>query len=104
MLFRKFVFGLLTLLLGLAAISFGILFIVCLSLYLLWHGLSTSVIMFGALSAVCVALTYKALKRTVARDKTKSPLMEPVLLSEARRRPPAHSQQASYRQKQRNKL
>ena len=48
--FRKVIFGLLTLWLGLAALAFGLLFIVCLSLFVLWHGLSISVIMFGALS------------------------------------------------------
>jgi hypothetical protein len=100
MLFRKIVFGLLTLLLGLAAISFGILFIVCLSLYLLWQGLSTSVIMFGVLSALCVVVAYKALKRTVAGDKMKLPVIEPTLISEALRQQLARSQQASHRQKQ----
>lgn len=100
MLFRRIVFGLLTLLLGLAAISFGILFIVCLSLYVLWHGLSTSVIMFGALSALSVVVAYKSLKRTVTRDKMKLPVIEPTLLSEVRRRQLARSQQASHRQKQ----
>lgn len=73
--FRKIIFGLLTLWLGLAALAFGLLFIVCLSLFLLWHGLSTSVIMFGALSVVCVVLAYKALKSTVAQDKTKLPFV-----------------------------
>lgn len=104
MLFRKIVFGLLTLLLGLAAISFGILFIVCLSLYLLWHGMSTSVVMFGALSALCVVLAYKALKRTVARNKTKLPVIEPALMPEAGRRQLARFQQASHRQNQRNRV
>jgi membrane protein implicated in regulation of membrane protease activity len=73
--FRKVIFGLLTLWLGLVAVAFGLLFIVCLSLFLLWHGLSTSVIMFGALSALCVVLAYKALKRTGTRNKTKLPIM-----------------------------
>jgi membrane protein implicated in regulation of membrane protease activity len=75
MLFRKVVFGLLTLWLGLAALAFGLLFIVCLSLFVLWHGLSASVIMFGGLSALCVVLAYKALKRAMAREKTKMPVM-----------------------------
>jgi|GraSoiStandDraft_46_1057282.scaffolds.fasta_scaffold1044277_1 membrane protein implicated in regulation of membrane protease activity len=73
--FRKVIFGLLTLWLGLAALAFGLLFIVCLSLFVLWHGLSISVIMFGALSVLCVVLAYKALKRAMAREKTKMPVM-----------------------------
>jgi membrane protein implicated in regulation of membrane protease activity len=73
--FRKIIFGILTLLLGLAALAFGLLCIVCLSLFLLWQGLSASVIMFAGLSAVCVVLAYKALKRAIARDKTKLPFM-----------------------------
>lgn len=73
--FRKIIFGLLTLWLGLAALAFGLLFIVCLSLFLLWHGLSTGVIMFGLLSLVCIVLAYKALQRTVTRGKAKSPVM-----------------------------
>ena len=73
--FRKVIFGLLTLWLGLVAVAFGLLFIVCLSLFLLWHGLSTSVMMFGALSALCVVLAYKALKRAGTRNKTKLPMM-----------------------------
>ena len=75
MLFRKVVFGLLTLWLGLAALAFGLLFIVCLSLFVLWHGLSASVIMFGALTAICVILAYKALKRTWTQDKAKMPVV-----------------------------
>ena len=73
--FKKIIFGLLTLLLGLAALAFGLLFIVCLSLYLLWYGLSASVIMFGALSSLCMVLAYKALKRAMAPHKSKMPLM-----------------------------
>jgi membrane protein implicated in regulation of membrane protease activity len=73
--FRKVIFGLLTLWFGLAALAFGLLFIVCLSLFVLWHGLSASVIMFGALSVLCVVLAYKALKRAMAREKTKMPVM-----------------------------
>ena len=73
--FRKVIFGLLTLWLGLAALAFGLLFIVCLSLFVLWHGLSISVIMFGALSVLCVVLAYKALKRAMARERTKMPVM-----------------------------
>lgn len=75
MLFRKIIYGLLTLGCGLAALAFGILFIVCLSLFVLWHGLSISVIMFGALSVLCVVLASKALKRALAREKTKIPVM-----------------------------
>ena len=69
MLFRKMVFGLLTVGFGLAALAFGLLFIICLSLLLLWHGLSTSVIMFGVLTVACLVLAYKTLKRALARER-----------------------------------
>jgi len=75
MLFRKIIFGLLTLWLGLAALAFGLLFIVCLMLFVLWQGLSASVIMFGALSAICVILAYKALKRAGTQGKAKMPVI-----------------------------
>lgn len=69
--FRKIIFGALALGFGLAALAFCLLFIVCLSLFILWHGLSAGVIMFGALTAVCVIMAYKALKRTSGRGKTR---------------------------------
>jgi len=75
MLFRKIIFGLLTVGLGLAALAFGLLFIICLSLLLIWHGLSTSVIMFGVLTTACLILAYKALKRTFARERGKPPFV-----------------------------
>jgi hypothetical protein len=104
--FRKIIFGLLTLWLGLMGLAFGVLFVICLSLYLLWHGLSTSIIVFGGLFLACIILAQVALRRVAAKDKSKLRSSESALISEERSRPFAlsSSSEARDRLKQRRML
>jgi hypothetical protein len=69
--FRKIIFGILTIWLALMGITFGALFVICVSLYLLWHGLSMSAIVFGGLCAACIALAGVALRRATVKDRIK---------------------------------
>jgi hypothetical protein len=69
--FRKIIFGILTLWLALMGMAFGALFVICVSLYLLWHGLSMSVVVFGALCMAFIALAGIALRRATAKDRIK---------------------------------
>lgn len=84
--FRKIIFGLLTLWLGLLGLAFGGLFVLCLSLYLLWHGLSTSLIVFGGLCPACIILAQVALRRTTAQARRQLSAYEPALLPEEQSR------------------
>lgn len=69
--FKKIIFGILTLWLALMGIAFGALFVICVSLYLLWHGLSMSAIVFGALCVAFIALAILALRRATVKDRLK---------------------------------
>jgi hypothetical protein len=82
--FRRIVLGLLTFWVGLMGFAFGTLFLICLSLYLLWHGLSISIIIFGGLFLACIILVQVSLRSTKAKDKPKLPSQEPALISEER--------------------
>jgi len=80
--FRKVLFGSLALLLGLMGLAFGALFLLCLSIYLLWHGLNASIIVFGGLGPACVILARAALRRAAVKDKPRLPVSDPALLQE----------------------
>lgn len=67
--FRRIMLGLLTLWVVLMGVVFGTLFLICLSLYSLWYGLSTSIIVFGALCLACIIFVQVAL--STARSKPK---------------------------------
>jgi hypothetical protein len=66
--YRRVLFGMLSLGLGLLGLAFGALFLLCLSLYVLWHGLSVSLIVFGGLGPACVLLARAALRRASAEE------------------------------------
>jgi|SRR5205085_258773 len=80
----KIIYGLLTLGLGLAGLAFGALFVLCLSLYLLWHGLSVSVVAFGVLCFGSTVLAHAALHRAHAQERMKLSAREPALFAAAR--------------------
>ncbi|HEX8137540.1 MAG TPA: hypothetical protein VF544_08120 [Pyrinomonadaceae bacterium] len=101
--FKKILFGLLTLWLALMGLTFGALFVICLSLYLLWHGLSTSVIIFGGLFLACIILAQVAL-RHVGKDKSDLPAYESALISEQRSMPLALSSSESRERLKRRKM
>jgi hypothetical protein len=52
-------------------VAFGALFVICVSLYLLWQGLSMSTVVFGALFVVFIALAGIALRRATVKDRIK---------------------------------
>jgi hypothetical protein len=85
--FKKVLFGLLALLLGLMGLAFGALFLLCLSIYLLWYGLNASIIVFGGLGPACVILARVALRRAAAKDKPGLSVSDPVPLPERRSNP-----------------
>jgi hypothetical protein len=85
--FRRIMLSLLTLWFALMGLAFGTLFLICLSLYLLWHGLSISIIVFGGLFLACIILTQVALRHVMAKDKSKLPSYKPALIPEERSRP-----------------
>lgn len=81
--FRRILIGLLTLWLGLMGIAFGMLFLLCVSLYLIWQGLSISVIVFGLLCLSCFVLAGMVLWRSASKEKSKLMEAEPLYLSES---------------------
>lgn len=82
MLFRKLLLGVLTLGLALTGLVFGALFVLCLSLYILWHGLSASVFVFGTLCVACTMMTLAGLRRTRSRDESQLTTREARLPAE----------------------
>jgi hypothetical protein len=80
--FRRILLGLLTLSLALMGLAFGALFVICLSLYLLWHGLNASIIVFGGLCTGCIILVQVILRRAPTRDNSKLPAHDAALLPE----------------------
>ena len=82
--FSKIIYGLLMLRFGLAGLAFGALFVLCLSLYLLWHGLSVSVVAFGVLCFGSTVLAHLGLHRARTQARAKLPTREPALFNEAR--------------------
>jgi hypothetical protein len=81
--FRRILIGLLTVWLGLMGIAFGMLFLLCVSLYLIWQGLSVSVIVFGLLCLSCFVLAGIVLWRGASKEKPKLMDAEPLCLSES---------------------
>jgi hypothetical protein len=81
--FRKIMIGLLTLWLGLMGIAFGLLFLLCVSLFLLWQGLSVSVIAFGLLCVSCFILGGIVLRRSASKQRPKLLDAEPIYLAES---------------------
>lgn len=81
--FRRILIGLLTLWLGVMGIAFGTLFLLCMSLYLLWQGLSASVIIFGLLCLSCFVLAGIVLSRSASKERRKLTDAEPIYLSES---------------------
>lgn len=77
--FKKIVIGLLTLWLGLMGIAFGMLFLVCVILYLFWQGLSVSVIAFGLLCMSFLVLAGLVLWHSGSRETAKMTDTEPKL-------------------------
>ena len=69
MLFNRIIFGILTVCLGLTGLAFGLLLVICLILYVLWHGLSAGIVLFGIMCPLSVMLAIGALRRTVKRGK-----------------------------------
>jgi hypothetical protein len=84
--FRRIMFGLLTFWIVVMGLAFGALFVICVSLYLLWHGLSISVIVFGGLFLACIIFTQVALRHVTAKDKRKLISHQPALPLEERDR------------------
>jgi len=80
--FRRILLGLLTLSLALMGLAFGALFVICLSLYLLWHGLNASIIVFGGLCTGCIILVQVILRRAPAQGNSKLPAHDAALLQE----------------------
>jgi hypothetical protein len=81
--FRRILIGLLTLWLGLMGIAFGMLFLLCVSLFLFWQGLSVSVIAFGLLCLSCFVLAGMVLWRSGSKQRRKlTDAEEPIYLSE----------------------
>ena len=87
--FRRILLSLLTLWVGLMGVAFGTLFLICLSLYLLWYGLSASIIVFGALCLACIIFVQVAL--STARSKPKLQTRESKAISEEQNDLFAHS-------------
>ena len=82
--FRRIIMGLLTLWLGLMGIVFGTLFVRCVSLLILWQGLSVGVIVCGLLCAGCFALAGIVLRRGASKERPKlTGAEEPIYLSES---------------------
>ena len=89
--FRKIVLGLLTFCIGLMGLAFGALFVICLSLYVLWHGLSVSIIVFGVLSLFCIIFARWFLRGASASDKQGLSGRDPELIQEEHSEPFAFS-------------
>lgn len=68
--FRKLLLSLMTILLGLAGVLFGGLFLLCLGLYLLWNSLSLGIAFFGLIGVVSLVLARTALRRVSAKEKS----------------------------------
>ncbi len=101
--FRRILIGLLTLWLGLMGIAFGTLFLLCVSLFLLWQGLSASVIVFGLLCLSCFILAGIVLWRSASKERRKLTDAEPVYLSESDGQPddtPSHFRNVTWHRKQ----
>jgi hypothetical protein len=81
--FRRILIGLLTLWLGLMGLAFGMLFLLCVSLFLFWQGLSVSVIAFGLLCLSCFILAGIVLWRSASKERPKLREAEPAYLSES---------------------
>lgn len=76
--------GLLTLWLGLMGIAFGLLFLFCVCLFVLWQGLSVGVVVCGLLCAGCFALAGIVLRRGASKQRTKlTDAEEPAYLPES---------------------
>lgn len=85
--FRRILLGLLTFWIGLMGLVFGTLFAICLILYLLWHGLSISIIAFGGLCLGCIMITRVALRRATVKGRTtRVKGLDPTIMAEAQRR------------------
>lgn len=67
--FSKFVLGLFALVFALVGLAFGLLFVFCLGLYLLWHGLSTSILVSGGMCLGCIIIAQVALRRVGAKGR-----------------------------------
>lgn len=67
--FRKFLLSLMTILLGLAGIMFGGLFLLCLGLYLLWNSLGLGIAFFGLIGLVSLALARMAMRRVSTKEQ-----------------------------------
>ena len=80
--FRRVLLGLLTLSLVLMGLAFGALFVLCLSLYLLWHGLNASIIVFGGLCTGCIILVQVLLWRASAQSNAKMPAHDTAQIPE----------------------
>jgi hypothetical protein len=80
--FRRILLGLLTFSLALAGLAFGALFVLCLSLYLLWHGLNASIVVFGGLCMGCIILAQVILRRAPAQSGAKLTAHEAAMLPE----------------------
>ena len=83
--FRRILLGLLTFWVVLMGIVFGTLFLICLSLYSLWYGLSMSIIVFGALCLACIIFVQMAL--SAARRKPELQVREAKAISEEQNDP-----------------
>ena len=80
--FSRILLGLLTLSLALMGLAFGALFVLCLSLYVLWHGLNASIIVFGGLCTGCIILVQMILRRAPTKDNAKLPAHDAALIPE----------------------
>lgn len=82
--FRRIMMGLLTLWLGLMGIVFGTLFVLCVSLFILWQGLSVGVVVCGLLCVGCFALAGIVLRRGASKERPRlTDAEEPICLSES---------------------
>jgi hypothetical protein len=82
--FRRIMMGLLTLWLGLMGIVFGMLFVLCVSLFILWQGLSVGVVVCGLLCVSCFTLAGIVLRRGASKERPKlTDAEEPTHLSES---------------------
>lgn len=73
MLFKRIILGVLTMCLGFTGLAFGALFVICSIVYVLWHGLSVSIILFGMLCPLSMVLAGWALRRTISRQGRELP-------------------------------
>lgn len=80
--FRRILMSLLTVWLGLMGIAFGMLFLLCVCLFLFWQGLSVSVFVFGLLCMACLVLAGMILQRSRPPEKPRLKDAEPVCLSQ----------------------